>query len=280
MRFFTSRHPAVFLARWLVFFVFLTTVVGMIFEDRFIYHPARDGPYDRKLDFPLTFHSLTAADGIKLEGCHSAVAGARGTVLWLHGNGGNIAYCLDGISELRSLGVSVFVVDYRGYGRSEGSPSEEGLYLDAEAAYRFMVERLGVPPSRIVILGRSLGGAPAIHLASKVDCAGLVVQSTFTSARAMAPVRMPYLPWLWLAVRTDFPNEERIAEVRAPKLIIHSRDDESIPFRMGRALHDAAPEPKEFFELSGFRHDDPRLRQSPEYHARLRAFFDRVLPRQ
>lgn len=275
--FFTSRHWLVRIARMVLLFILLTSALAMIFENSLIFFPAKDGRYEVDFGYPKHYCAVTTSDGVRLDACFAPVENARGAVLWLHGNGGNITYAFDVIRELRKLGVSVFVVDYRGYGRSEGSPHGAGIYLDAEAAYAHLTKELKIPGRSVVILGESLGGAPAIRLASKVECAGLITQSTFTSIRAMAPVRLPFFPWVWPLVRTDMPNLDTIPAVRVPKLMIHSRGDESIPFWMGRALYDAAPEPKEFWEIDGAGHNSTF--GDPDYYRRLGAFFNRVLPR-
>jgi hypothetical protein len=196
-------------------------------------------------------------------------------LLWLHGNGGNLTYAFDSIRDWHRLGVTVVLVDYRGYGKSEGSPSEQGVYLDGEAAYQFVTEELRVPASRLVILGESLGGAPAIRLASKFPCAGLVTQSAFTSIPAMVRSTFPLLPWLWVLARTRFPNLDTIPQVKAPKLIIHSRDDEMIPFRMGRELFEAAVEPKQFMELDRVGHNFTLT--DSRYWEGVGKFLDRIL---
>jgi fermentation-respiration switch protein FrsA (DUF1100 family) len=228
----------------------------MSFEHRFIFFPEKGGRYDLDHDFPVQYVTFEAADGIRLHGAFCPVEHACGTILWCHGNTGNLSYGFEVAGNLRKLGVSVFLFDYRGYGKSDGSPNGKGIMLDAEAAYTYVTRELHVTPSRLILLGESLGGAPAIRMASRHECAALIVQSTFTSIRDMAGVRLPYLPWLRFLVRTDFPNLDTIASVRAPKLFIHSRTDQVVPFWMGEKLFAAARAPKEQWIIDQAHHRD------------------------
>jgi hypothetical protein len=204
-----------------------------------------------------------------------AAAHQRYRRAWCHGNGGNLSYGFAVAGKFRKLGVAVFLFAYRGYGRSEGEPDSQGVILDAEAAYRYVTKNLGVPPSRSVILGESLGGAPAIRMASRHDCAGLITQSTFTSIRDMAGVVYPYFPWLRFFVRTDFPNLDDIGRVRPPKLLIHSRTDEFVPFWMAEKLFADAKEPKDLWVIDRAGHN--ATFGMPDYMDRIRALLDRVL---
>lgn len=256
--------------------VVLSTAGAMIFENRLIYFPSKDGFYDRDHGFAVQRVTVVSQDGVRLDGVFCPVERSRGTILWFHGNGGNLSYGFDVAGDFRKLGVSVFLFDYRGYGRSEGKPDSQGVMLDAEAAYRYITSNLDVPPSRLVILGESLGGAPAIRIASRHECAGLITQSTFTSIRDMAGVVYPYFPWFRFVVRTNFPNLDDIARVPAPKLMIHSRTDEVVPFWMGEKLFAAAKEPKSRWIIDRALHNETF--GLPDYWDHIRAFLDRVLP--
>jgi fermentation-respiration switch protein FrsA (DUF1100 family) len=171
-------------------------------------------------------------------------------VLFCHGNAGNVSHRLDTLQFFRSLGLGTLIFDYRGYGRSDGSPSEKGTYRDAEAAWRHLVEQRQIPPERIVILGRSLGGAVAARLAADQRPGALVVESAFTSVPDLAARMFPVYP-VHLLARIRYNTLKWIRRVHCPVLVVHSRDDEMIPFRHGRRLFEAAPEPKEFLELRG-----------------------------
>ncbi len=176
------------------------------------------------------------------------------------------------------LPVNVFIVDYRGYGKSEGKPSEQGLYLDARAAWDYLVNDRRVAPRDIVILGKSLGGAPAIDLASQVEPGGLIVQSSFTSAADMAATILPFLPRLFLHTRMD--SISKITRVHCPKLFIHSRADEVVPFELGRRLFEAAPDPKEFYEVIGSPHNSTYIVGGKAYFEAVRRFLEKCAPRR
>lgn len=194
--------------------------------------------------------TIETSDGIPIHGWYVHADDPRGTILFLHGNAGNISHRLDSIAIFNELGFDTFIFDYRGYGQSGGSTSEEGTYVDAESAWLYLVEQRGVAPHDIVIFGRSLGGAIASWLAARYDAGGVIVESSFTSAADMAASLYPFLPARYL-VRLKYPADEYIAHARSPVLVVHSRDDEIIPFHMGEALYGSAPEPKELLELSG-----------------------------
>jgi fermentation-respiration switch protein FrsA (DUF1100 family) len=204
----------------------------------------------RDVGFEFDDVHVETADGVLLHGWYVHAQEPRGTVLFLHGNAGNISHRLDSIAIFRDLGFNVFIIDYRGYGRSEGRPSEQGTYRDAEAAWQHLVAARGEAPASIVIFGRSIGGAVAAWLAARHRAAALIVESSFTSAVDMARRLYPFMP-VRLLSRLDYPVVDYLASVASPVLIVHSRDDEIIPFAMGKALYEAAPAPKAFLELSG-----------------------------
>jgi pimeloyl-ACP methyl ester carboxylesterase len=177
-------------------------------------------------------------------------------VLLCHGQTGNLATTTrpEYYAYLRAIGVNILAFDWRGFGSSEGSPSEEGLYRDATAAYQYLRINQRVPPESVVIYGHSLGTAPAIELATRVPAAGLVIEGAPKSVVARAQEIYPYLP-LSVAVSSRFNSIGRIGRVPMPILFFHARDDTRIPFAHGRALFDSANAPKRFVELSGHHHD-------------------------
>ncbi len=189
-------------------------------------------------------------DGLVLHGWYVRAREARGTVLFFHGNAGNISHRLDSIAIFAALGLDVFIVDYRGYGQSEGKPGEQGTYRDADAAWRYLVNERSLDPARIVIFGRSLGGAVAAYLAANNDAAALIVESSFTSAEDMAARLYPFMP-VRLLTRLRYPVAEYVADNRNPVLIVHSRGDEIVPFDMGETLYRVASAPRAFLELTG-----------------------------
>lgn len=221
--------------------------------------------------FDHTDVTLETSDGVRLHGWYVDATNARATVLFLHGNAGNISNRLDSIAIFNSLGLDVLIIDYRGYGQSEGSTSEQGTYRDAEAAWRYLTGERGIDPSRIVIFGRSLGGAIAAHLAATHEVGALIVESSFTSAADMAAKLYPFLP-VRLLLRLEYPVIDYVASAKAPVFIVHGRDDEIIPFGMGQALFDAAREPKAFLELDGD-HNTAFLSDRQRYVDGLRRFL-------
>ncbi len=171
------------------------------------------------------------------------------TVLFFHGNAGNIGDRVEKVVNFRDLGLNVFIIDYRGYGKSQGRPTEQGMYADAKAAYDYLQSRPDIAKNRIVVYGASMGGVAAVDLASKYPVAALIADSTFTSAADMAKKIAPFVPSFMLAVKLD--SASKIKKVTVPKLFIHSPQDGTVPFRFGKALFDLAPEPKEFLQITG-----------------------------
>jgi len=227
-------------------------------------------------DIGLAFDplSIETADGETLDGWYVSAKNPRGTLLFFHGNAGNIAHRLDSIAIFHGLGLNVLIFDYRGYGRSTGKPSEQGTYRDAESAWRYLVEQRGIPAGEILLFGRSLGGAVATCLATRVEPAGLIVESSFSSVPDMAGELYPWLPVRWLA-RISYDSKGRIGEVQAPVLIVHSAEDEIIPFHHGQALFEAATEPKTMLKISGG-HNEGFLLSRESYQRGIQAFLDMV----
>jgi fermentation-respiration switch protein FrsA (DUF1100 family) len=191
------------------------------------------------------------------------------TLLFCHGNAGNVSHRLENVYYLLQTGFQVLLFDYRGYGHSSGQPSEEGLYRDAIAAWSYLVERpdtAGVPR---IIFGRSLGGAVAVELATRVTADGLILESTFTSIRTLARLVFP-LPLPELPVYYD--SLSKIGRIRMPLLAIHGQEDELIPFADGKKLFDAAPEPKIWVPLVGAGHNDTYVVGGEAYFQRLATF--------
>jgi fermentation-respiration switch protein FrsA (DUF1100 family) len=200
----------------------------------------------------LSFESveLMTEDRVKLHGWFIPHEIPRATLLFFHGNAGNISHRLESLALFNVLGLAVFIIDYRGYGNSEGRPSEEGIYRDAQAAWRYLTETRSIPEEKILLFGRSLGGAVAAYIAANKNAMGVVLESTFTSAPDMAAELYPWLPARWLA-RYHYNTCERMEAIDSPVMVVHSRHDEIIPFDHGRELFERANEPKRFLELSG-----------------------------
>lgn len=220
-------------------------------QPKLVYYPMRDIPSTpREWGFEYEDVFFTAADGVKLNGWYIPAENGGLTVLFCHGNGGNIGYYLDTISILHEMGVNSFIFDYRGYGLSEGTLSEEGIYADAYAAYEWLIRQKQCEPNAIVVFGRSLGGSIAAQLAGKTSVRGLWLESAFTSYADMAAHHYPYFPVRRLC-RYTYDTLAYLRNVRCPVIVIHSLDDEIVPFAMGRRLYEAAGEPKQFVQITG-----------------------------
>jgi len=197
---------------------------------------------------------IITEDGIKLDAWYLPKQQPRGVVLFFHGNAGNISHRLDSLRIFSELNLSTLIIDYRGYGRSDGRVSEQGTYRDGEAAWRYLTEKRGIGAAEIVLFGRSLGAAVAAYVASRHMPGALILESSFVSVPDMAAVLYPWLPARRLA-RIGYPTGEYLQTVSCPVLIIHSRDDEIIPFEQGRKLFELARKPKHFLELRGGHND-------------------------
>lgn len=250
-----------------------------VFQARYVYFP--DLPSRQvdatPADIGLAFQSVTlrTADGVALAGWFIPAPEARGTLLYLHGNGGNIGHRLDPIAVFHRQGLNVFIIDYRGYGASSGKPSEEGTYQDALAAWNYLTQEKRLAPERIVLFGESLGGSIAARLAARHPPAGLIMYASFTSMPEIAQALYPMFPAAWL-VRYRYDTRAALGGVNCPVLILHSPEDEIIPFSHGQALLEAAREPKRLVELRGG-HNDALLVSREVYAREVGAFLDEVL---
>ena len=271
-------------------------IVTPMLENRCIYYPVKfpEGEWDVSKPparegqiVPLVEDCyFKTADGVKLHGwfCtpNRKVGGgltpvsAEMVLLWFHGNAGNVTDRYDMIRALMQVPVKIFIIDYRGYGKSEGSPSESGLYADAIAAWDYVSTERAVRPENVILFGKSLGGAPAIDLATKVQPAGLIVQSSFTSIPAMARTLIPLFPGVVL--RTKMDSISRIGRISCPKLFIHSPADELVPFEMGRKLYETAIEPKRFYEVPGAPHNSTWMVGGETYLEEVRSFVQSCAP--
>ena len=229
-------------------------------------------PADYGLEYEEIF--FPAEDGVKLHGWWVPKAGAP-TLVWFHGNAGNISHRLDNLKLLWDIvGLQVFIFDYREYGRSEGRISREGTFKDALAAYNYLTETRAIPGGEIILFGRSLGTALATNLAVTYPCGALILESPFTNSHDMARLYMPILPFDWRP-KIPYDNIGKIGQVRVPVMIIHGANDEIIPMKMGIRVFEAAPEPKELYIIPRAYHNDTYTAGGSEYFDRFKAFIER-----
>lgn len=193
------------------------------------------------------------------------------TVIFCHGNAGNISHRLEKLLMLYTLGVNIFIFDYRGYGKSQGIPSESGLYKDAKAAYNYLRWRRKIPGDNIILYGESLGGAVVIELAHKEKVRALITEEAFSSLKDMARIAYPIIPQFMIL--SKFDSVSKIREIKCAKLIIHSSNDEIVPFSFGEKLFDAANPPKKFLELSGS-HNTAFLDSEEQFRKGIKSFID------
>ena len=241
---------------------------------RSVYYPMKypAGWWDMQPQVGASDVWLTTADGVKIHGWWIAPPQARLATLFLHGNAGNITHRAGRVPPITGAGSALLLLDYRGYGKSAGRPTEAGLYADADAAYRHLISA-GWPPERIVLHGESLGCAAAVDLASRQPCGGVVLEAPFPSAREVAgrvlPLVGPLLIW-------GFDSKSKIGRVCVPLLVLHGDRDEVIDFELGRRLFEAARQPKSFWAVPGAGHNDIVEAAGAAYAARLRAFYQSV----
>jgi pimeloyl-ACP methyl ester carboxylesterase len=267
----------------------LVTIGVLVYLGLCAYYYARQGemiylpgktltatPWDIGLAYePLT---LTTADHLAISAWFVPAKDAWGTLLFCHGNAGNISSRLDSVRIMNSLGLNVLIFDYRGYGQSQGEPDEQGTYADADAAWRHLVEDRRIDPRSILIFGRSLGSAVAAETALRhPDAGGLILESGFTSIADMGKEIIPYLP-VDLLVRYRYATKEKVSRIPMPKLIIHSPDDEVIPFHHGKELFQKAAPPKTFLQIQGS-HNGGFLESGSVYTDGLQRFLSSVTTR-
>lgn len=259
----------------LVFYLaFLITIYFL--QDRMLYFPQRDiqqTPKDIGLDYEDVY--MKTKDGVTISGWYIPTENEKGVVLFCHGNAGNISHRLESINIFYNMGLSVLIFDYRGYGKSEGKPSEKGTYLDAEAAWNYLVSIKGKPPRKIILFGRSLGAAIAADIALKESPAGLIIESSFLSVFEMGKKYYPWIP-VRLISKFDYSTIDKIQSITSPKLIIHSPDDEIIPFEHGKKLFEKAVQPKEFLQIEGG-HNEGFLISGNLYLKGIKGFLNKCL---
>ncbi len=257
-----------------------------VLDQLFVYHPAPwiERDWARASGLPLQEVWFDSTEGARLFGWYvesretqvSSTGLTTGVLLWCHGNAGNIIHRLENLVELYRLGLSVFIFDYRGYGRSSGTPSEEGLYSDGLAAYAYLTARRHIAPERLVLFGRSLGAAVAGEVASRKPAAGLILESPFPSVGAVARAHYLGLPVDWL-LSAEFNLVERLRRISVPVLVVHGNRDEVVPIQLGKQVFEAAKEPKSFYLVPGANHNDLYVVGGRPYFQRIRQFVKEVI---
>ncbi len=250
-------------------------LTGML-DRQFLYFPEPLENLDWKQlsGLPLEDVFLTAPDGVALHAWWIVAANEpKAVMVWCHGNAGNISHRLEHLAALVKAGVSILIFDYRGYGRSAGQPSEQGLYTDAETAFQFLIHDRKIAPSRIVIYGESLGTAVAADLASRhSDVAGVILEAPFGSIQAAAKLLYGALP-VHTLLQARFDVFARLKQIRRPLLVIHGDRDSILPISLGKAVYDAANEPKQWWIVSGADHNNTHIVGGEAYYQKILSFI-------
>lgn len=271
---------------WTGLFALLISLVGayvafgvvlFIFQHRLVYFPETKmvgNPHDIQLSYEAIY--FKTSDDVELFGWYVPASNPRGTILFCHGNAGNISDRLDYLGIFQRLGLSTFIFDYRGFGLSAGRPSEAGTYLDSEAAWDFLVNRKGISPKRLILYGESLGGAVAARLAAKEPAGALILASAFTTLPDLASRLYPLFPVRALS-RFSYDTLASVRRVACPILVIHSPEDEVVPFSQGRELYNAASSPKDLLTIKGD-HNNGFILSGEIYTQGIDRFISKYLP--
>ena len=273
----------------LVLLVAYGAVVGLAFafQDQLLFQPSSRllaTPDDAGMAYETV--QLSTSDGETLHGwwipapdiSRETSPGEFGmrTLLFFHGNAGNISGRLQSVQQFHRLGLNVLIVDYSGYGQSTGEPSEQGLYCDADTCWEYLTQTRAIAPENIAVFGRSMGGGPATWLATQHRPGALILESVFTNVPDVGAHHYSFLPVRALATN-QFDNESRVVEIEAPTLHIHGRDDRVVPFTLGRQVYEAAAEPKQFLEIEGG-HNDGFLVSEEVYLRTIEDFLSQHMP--
>jgi uncharacterized protein len=250
-----------------------------IFESRFLFYPNYPGRLEgdwKPASLPVQDVWLLTSDGVKLHGWWIAAENARFTFIAFHGNASNIANRAEVYEFLHQTPANVFAVEYRGYGRSEGSPGEAGLYRDADAAYKFAVQSKGIPPERIISFGQSLGTGVAAYLGANSKVGGVILEAPFPSVSSVARRVFWFLPGISLLVAGQFPTANRLQRIQAPILIVHCTRDPVIPPDLEEEVYRAARSPKYILRVQGQCHEEASLYAPAQYRAALDSFLSTI----
>lgn len=253
-------------------FVFVGGFMGFRrFETGMIFHPLSEVyATPESIGLPYEDIYVTTSDAIRIHGWLIKAPEAISTLLFFHGNAGNLSDRLDKLIVFYRMGMNVLIIDYRGYGRSEGNPTEKGLNVDALAAYAYLENRSDIANDNIVVYGESLGSAVAVELAMHKEIKALIMAAAFTSIKEMAHLTAPWVPAFLINTKMDSLN--KIHRIQAPKLFIHSPEDDIVPYSMGQHLYKAAQSPKEFLVTRGG-HNDGFAKSKKEFAEGIRDFL-------
>ncbi len=249
-------------------------------ESVFVFQPSAwdDQNWTQISGLPLEEIWLPVDDTTTIFGWYIDSGPSSPVLLWCHGNAGNVSHRLENIRRLHQRGISIFIFDYRGYGRSTGVPSEAGLYQDALASYDYLIQQRRISFERLIIFGRSLGSSVAVEVAVKRSTAGLIVEGAFPSIQAMADHHYYGLPAKWI-LDVDFNLDKKVRLLRVPLLVIHGEQDSIVPMAMGKQVFDAALEPKQWYVVKGAEHNDVPYVGGESYFLELDTFLHRVVPK-
>lgn len=262
--------------------IFLFTIgCGSPIESGLIYFPSRDvlfTPENVHLEYEDIF--MQTKDGVRVHAWYIPCQEATATMLWFHGNAGNIGDRVDHLKVYHNRWkVNQMIVEYRGYGKSEGRVSEEGTYEDGRAAVRYLTSEKGVSPDKLFIFGRSLGSAVAVQMALESPCAGLMLEAPFTSVRDMAKTHYPLLGHIY-PLRIRYDSIGKLDRIHVPLLILHGDQDTIVPVEMGKRLFRAANEPKTYFTIRNAGHNDILIRMDKLYHETVQDFIQKCIQDQ
>ena len=274
------------LKRFIIYLAFITVLIMIIpkfIEKKLIFHPDRSNDHTTPDAYDIEYDDVTfrTEDGLNLNGWF--IPGKKSspdddlhTLLWFHGNSGNINRRLDNIRMLHDrVPVNVFIFDYRQYGMSEGKISEKGTYIDSRAALAYLRSRSDVNNEKIIFFGRSLGSAISVELAVKEKCCALILETPFTSIKEMGKKLYPYLPFTFF-LRTKYDTLSKIGDIKVPTLIMHGDKDELVPIEHGKILYEKANDPKEFYTIPGAMHNDTHIVGAEEYFDVIRDFVNKL----
>jgi uncharacterized protein len=272
------RKSTLSAAAVVVIFILIVLIMISAFEKQMIYYPVKypEGFWEpERFGVQIEDIWFTADDGVRLHGWYAAGnnSGPGLTLLWFHGNAGNITHRLENLRDLLELGIDVFIFDYRGYGKSEGEPSESGIYKDGIAAYDYLINEKGLASDKIVLFGRSLGTAVAVEVAIHREVRGIILESAFTDAKAMARIIIPFLP-VGAMITSKFDSIGKMKNIHVPVLFTHGDSDSIVPIDLGKKLYQAANDPKDFYTIAGADHNDTYLVGGREYYQRIKHYLE------